>query len=80
MANEIVLLNKKRKKILDIKDSFCEVILKNGATCLAVNADISTEHTKILTVAELEEFEALKLSYKELVSANQTNFSEGKQV
>ena len=74
------MLNKRKRKFLDIRDSFCEVILKNGATCLAVNADISTEHTKILTVAELEEFEALKLSYKELVSPNQTNFSEGRQV
>ena len=43
MTNEKQTLSNKKKKIEDMEDTFYTLILKNGAKCLAMNANIDTE-------------------------------------
>ena len=43
MTYEKQKLSNKKKKIEDMEDTFYALILKNGAKCLAMNANIDTE-------------------------------------
>ena len=42
MTREKETFSNKKKKLEDLEDDFYTVILKSGAMCLAVNADINT--------------------------------------
>ena len=46
MTREKETFSNKKKKLEDIEDDFYTVILKSGAICLAVNADINTAETE----------------------------------
>ena len=46
MTREKETFSNKKKKLEDIEDDFYTVILKSGAMCLAVNADINTVGTE----------------------------------
>ncbi len=46
MTREKEAFSNKKKKLEDIEDDFYTVILKSGAMCLAVNADINTAETE----------------------------------
>ena len=44
MTSEKQTLSNKKKKIEEMEDTFYRLILKNGAICLAMNANVDTEH------------------------------------
>ena len=46
MTREKETFSNKKKKLEDMEDDFYTVILKSGAMCLAVNADINTAETE----------------------------------
>ncbi len=72
MTTEKQTLSNKKKKIEDMEDTFYTLILKNGAKCLAMNANIDTEpganDHDMLSAEDVMELYALKQSHEELVS------------
>ncbi len=67
MTREKETFSKKKKKLEHCEDEFYAVILKNGAMCLAANADIDTEpetnDQAVLVAEDVKEYQALKLSH-----------------
>lgn len=73
LTTENLALTTKKKLIEEMEEQFYAGIIKNGAVCLAMNANIETvepeaKDYRLMSVDDWKEFEALKLSHKELVS------------
>ena len=73
LTTDNLALTTKKKMIEEMEEHFYAGIIKNGAACLAMNANIETvepeaKDYRLMSVDDWKEFEALKLSHKELVS------------